>query len=341
LSAATTPRADIAACGHDGQAALDLRGVEKSFGDQRAVAALDLRIPKGETCGLIGPSGAGKTTSIRIIMSILFPDAGQVEVLGAASALSAKHRIGYLPEERGVYRKMRVNTFLRYLAGLKGVPETLAAARSAELLTRLGLEEVGSKRCEDLSKGMLQRVQFVGAIVHQPELLILDEPFSGLDPVSVRLLKDLIRDEQRRGTTILFSTHVMAQAEELCDRVVMIHRGAKVLDEPMHSLRRRFDPGRILFEPLDAAADLEPLRRVAGVAGMQSGDGAVELRLTPGADPGAVIRGAAACVVPARIEIARLRLEDVFVAIVRGDAHTGDSEQQLRQHLQGLGGEKA
>jgi len=323
------------------QAALKLQGVEKSFGAQRAVSALDLAIPKGETCGLIGPSGAGKTTSIRLIMSILFPDAGKVEVLGLPSALDAKDRIGYLPEERGVYRKMKVGAFLRYLAGLKGAAESDAGPRAKELLEKLGLEGVLDKKCEDLSKGMLQRVQFVGSIVHRPELLILDEPFSGLDPVSVRLLKDVITAERRRGTTILFSTHVMAQAEELCDRVVRINRGRKVLDESMSSLRRRFDPTRVLFEPLDADAPLDGLRDIPGVQAVQRREGEAELRLFPGTDPSAVIRAAAAVVVPARIEIARVRLEDVFVGMVRSEAAGDESEAALREHLQGLGGEKA
>lgn len=323
------------------QTALKLQGVEKSFGDQKAVTALELAVPRGETCGLIGPSGAGKTTSIRLIMSILFPDAGTVEVLGRASALEAKDRIGYLPEERGVYRKMRVWGFLKYLAGLKGMPEAKAEPRAKELLAELGLEDVLQKKCEDLSKGMLQRVQFVGSILHQPELLILDEPFSGLDPVSVRALKGVIAAERRRGTTILFSTHVMAQAEELCDRVVMIHKGRKVLDESMNTLRRRYDTTRVLFEPLDAAASLSGLRDVPGVVSVQQRDAEAELRLSPGTDPAAVIREAAARVVPARIEIARITLEDVFVGIVRGQVGGDESEAALRQHLQGLSGGKA
>lgn len=322
------------------QTALKLQGVEKSFGEQKAVTALELTVPSGETCGLIGPSGAGKTTSIRLIMSILFPDAGTVEVLGQASALQAKDRIGYLPEERGVYRKMKVWAFLKYLAGLKGMPEAKSQPRAKELLAALGLDDILQKRCEDLSKGMLQRVQFVGSILHQPELLILDEPFSGLDPVSVRALKGVISAERRRGTTILFSTHVMAQAEELCDRVVMIHKGRKVLDEPMASLRRRYDPTRVLFEPLDANASLAVLRDVPGVVSLQQRDGEAELSLAKGTDPASVIREAAARVVPARIEIARITLEDVFVGIVRGQSGA-ESEAALRQHLQGLSGEKA
>ncbi|MEO6079904.1 MAG: ATP-binding cassette domain-containing protein [Steroidobacteraceae bacterium] len=319
-------------------AVVRLQGVEKSFGAQRAVSALDLVVPAGETCGLIGPSGAGKTTSIRLIMSILFPDAGSIEVLGHSSALDAKDRIGYLPEERGVYRKMRVDAFLRFLGGLKGMPEAEILPRAGELLEKLGLKDVGSKKCEDLSKGMTQRVQFVASILHRPELLILDEPFSGLDPVSVRLLKGVISEERRRGTTILFSTHVMAQAEELCDRVVMIHQGSKVLDESMSALRRRFDPTRVLFEPLDPAANLDVLRSLPGVLSMRAVEGGVELHIAEGTDPVAVIRAAADRVAPARVEIARIRLDDVFVGMVGADAAQSAA---LRQNLQGLSGEKA
>lgn len=317
-------------------AALSLQGVEKSFGPQRAVTALDLTVPRGETCGLIGPSGAGKSTTIRIIMSILFPDAGRVEVLGHASALRAKDRIGYLPEERGVYRKMRVGAFLQYLAGLKGVAPAEAQSRSKELLSRLGLEDVEKKKCEDLSKGMLQRVGFVGSIVNQPDLIILDEPFSGLDPVSVRLMKEVVAAERQRGATILFSTHVMAQAEELCDRVVMIHKGQKVLDESMDKLRRRYDTSRVLFEPLaPSAGDAAMLREVPGVTEVSARGAEYELRLAGGSDASTVIREATARVPPARVEVARVRLEDMFVDIVKGD---GESEQALRQHLQGLSG---
>jgi ABC-2 type transport system ATP-binding protein len=318
------------------RAALALQGVDKSFGAQRAVAELDLAVPRGETCGLIGPSGAGKSTTIRIIMSILFPDAGKVEVLEHASALDAKDRIGYLPEERGVYRKMRVSAFLDYLAGLKGVPQRQSQQRARELLGQLGLKDIEKLKCEDLSKGMLQRVQFVASIINQPELLILDEPFSGLDPVSVRLLKDVVAAERRRGTTILFSTHVMAQAEELCDRVVMIHKGRKVLDKPMGELKRQYDVSRVLFESLKPqAGDAAALREVPGVVAVTGANGEYELKLVAGADPAAVIRDAASRVLPARVEIARVRLEDVFVGIVKGEAGA-ESEEALRQHLQGL-----
>jgi len=320
-------------------AALEIDSVVKVFGTVRAVDGLNLVVPRGSMCGVIGPSGAGKTTAIRLILSILFPDAGSLKVLGRKSALDAKDQIGYLPEERGVYRKMRVDAFLLYIAQLKGVPREQAQTRAARLLSRLGLDDVGSRRCEDLSKGMLQRVQFIAAVLHEPELLILDEPFSGLDPVSVRLLKGLITEQQARGATILFSTHVMAHAEELCDHIVMIHKGRKVLDEPMSALRRQFDPRRIRFEPLDMNADLGALGAVAGVERVLRTDEGCDIGLAEGVDPAIAIRGIVGQIAPARVEIQRLRLEDVFVRLVTEGGAGAESAQALRTHLQGLGGE--
>ena len=317
--------------------ALRLRGVTKTFGATRAVDRLDLDVPRGATYGFIGPSGAGKTTCIRMIMSILFPDAGELSVLGRASALEAKDRIGYLPEERGVYRKMRVGDFLTYIAQLKGVSEEDAAARASRLLAQLGLDDVLRKRCEDMSKGMLQRVQFVAAIINEPELLILDEPFSGLDPVSVRLLKQVIADEHRRGATILFSTHVMAHAEELCQHIVMMHQGRKVLDEPMAGLRRQFDTRVIRFEPLDATANLAALRLVSGVEAIDVTGEGCDVRLTAGTEPADAMRQIAATIAPARIELARIRLEDVFIRLVTDGGRADDEAKALRANLQGLG----
>jgi ABC-2 type transport system ATP-binding protein len=319
------------------EAALEVSGVTKTFARNCAVDDLNLVVPRGATYGIIGPSGAGKTTAIRMIMSILFPDRGTLRVLGKKSALEAKDRIGYLPEERGVYRRMKVSAFLRYLARLKGVPATEADARAKVLLEKLGLPEVGKQKCEDLSKGMLQRVQFVAAIINRPELLILDEPFGGLDPVSVRVLRGVIAEEQKRGATILFSTHVMANAEELCEQIVMIHKGRKVLDEPMSGLRRQFDTRRVLFEPLDVAADLDSLRRIPGVEEVRASGEGCEISLAASTQPGEMIRAISAVVAPARIEFARVRLEDVFIRLVSGEAGSDESTLALRTHLQGLG----
>ncbi len=319
------------------ETAVELLGINKTFGSTRAIQELDLMVPRGATYGLIGPSGAGKTTAIRVIMSILLPDSGRLRVLGKPSALAAKDRIGYLPEERGVYRKMRVGAFLSYVGRLKGCTRPRVEARARELLGRLGLQQVLGMKCEDLSKGMLQRVQFVAAVVHEPELLILDEPFAGLDPVSVQALKEMIADEQRRGATILFSTHVMAHAEELCQQIVMIQKGRKVLDEPMARLRRQFDRRRILFEPLDAGADLMALRSLPGIERVRLTDEGCDVELTAGTDPADAIRAMSSRIAPARIELARIRLEDVFIRLVSGKGSSEESHEALRSHLRGLG----
>jgi ABC-2 type transport system ATP-binding protein len=312
--------------------ALELKRLRKTFGTTIAVEGMDLIVPRGALYGVIGPNGAGKTTCIRMIMSILFPDAGQLSVFGHASALEAKDRIGYLPEERGVYRKMKVGAFLIYMARLKGVDHEQAVSRVPALLSEVGLPEVEEKRCEDLSKGMLQRVQFLAAVMHKPDLLILDEPFSGQDPVSVRMLRERIVAEHRRGATVLLSTHVMAHAEEMCQHVVMIHQGRKVLDEPIAGLKRQFDPSTIHFEALDVAADARRLAGVEGVARVEGGEGTYRITVAPGADPAGVMARLATAVPAARIELARLRLEDVFVRIVAGTADR-DTDRTLRASL--------
>jgi len=298
--------------------ALRLAGVRKRFGPTVAVEHLDLVAPTGALYGVIGPNGAGKTTTIRMIMSILFPDAGELSVLGRSSALDAKDRIGYLPEERGVYRKMQVGAFLTYMARLKGVNDADIPARVRRSLERVELGAFEKKRCEELSKGTLQKVQILAAIIHEPDLLILDEPFTGLDPVSTRLLRDIVVAEHRRGATILFSTHAMSQAEDLCEHVVMIHRGRKVLDEQMSAIRRRFDPRTVRFEPMDPDADLTPLRALRGVERVDRGTSGCDIVLAAGTDPGMAIQQIAVAVAPSRIELARLRLEDVFVSLVSG-----------------------
>ncbi len=314
-------------------AALELKNVRKTFGATVAVEGMDLVVPRGALYGVIGPNGAGKTTCIRMIMSILFPDSGEVSVLGRRSALEAKDRIGYLPEERGVYRKMKVGAFLIYMAELKGVPAEDASARVPRLLQDVGLPGVESKRCEDLSKGMLQRVQFLAAVIHQPDLLILDEPFSGQDPVSVRILREHVLKEHRRGATVLLSTHVMAHAEEMCQHVVMIHQGRKVLDEAMAGLRRRFDPRTIHFEPIDPHANMSSLSAVGGVERVETLDGGYRITLIPGTDPAGMMSRLASAVAPARIELARLTLEDVFVRIVAEGSHSTAASDALRASL--------
>ena len=298
--------------------AIELRAVTKTFGSLTAVDRLDLAIPRGALYGFIGPNGAGKTTAIRMIMSILLPDTGELRVLGARSALEAKDRIGYLPEERGLYRKMKVAPYLTFIARLKGVPERGLKDRVYAAIERIGLKGVENKRCEELSKGMSQKIQILAAIIHEPDLLILDEPFSGLDPVSTRLLKDLILAEHRRGATVLFSTHVMPQAEEICEHVVMIHRGQKVLDDPVRTILRPHDLRALTFEPLDAHVDVSAVRALPEVERCIAVDGRYEVALREGADAARAMSRVLGVVPAARIELKRLSLEDVFVSIVAG-----------------------
>jgi ABC-2 type transport system ATP-binding protein len=313
-------------------AAIELKNVIKTFGQTVAVNNLDLVIPQGGIYGFIGPNGAGKTTTIRLIMSILFPDSGEIAVLGCPSALEAKNRIGYLPEERGVYRKMRVGDFLNYMARLKGVGGSDLNKRISALLKRVGLGGTERKKCEELSKGMLQKVQILAAIIHQPDLLILDEPFGGLDPVSTRLLRDLILEENRRGATILFSTHVMPQAEEICEHVIMIHRGRKVLDEKLAAIRSHYDPRTIEFEPLDSKADVSAIAHLPGVERVEQDDSGYKALLVEGANPAEMMHRIIDSIAPARLELSRPRLEDIFIQLV-AKTDSAEDRQKLRANL--------
>src|SRR5436190_6269075 len=210
---------------------LILDHVNKSFGDFRAVTDLSLQVRSGRVFGLIGPNGAGKTTTIRMIVNITVPDSGRIELFGQPMQTSLQDRIGYLPEERGLYRKMKVGEQLRFFAELKDVRGKEADARINSWLAKLQLSEWKNKRAKDLSKGMQQKVQFITAVIHDPDLLILDEPFSGLDPVNAQLLIRILGELHDQGTTIIFSTHILHQAEQLCDRIFLINHGVKLLDD--------------------------------------------------------------------------------------------------------------
>lgn len=296
--------------------AIRLRTLSKSFGAKKAVRDIDLDVPEGALYGFIGPNGAGKSTTLRMILSILFPDAGGIEVLGRSSALEAKDRIGYLPEERGTYRKMTVADFLRHMAILKGVPRAACAPRIEAWLERIGLAETARKKCEELSKGMQQKVQFAAAVIHEPDLLILDEPFSGLDPVNMRLLRDLILAEHQRGTTVLFSTHVMAQAEQLCQHIVMIHDGRKVLDDSLSDIRTRHAPRSFLIEPLQRSdQDAARLEALPGVLQVAEAGGSLRVDFSEHAIPAELLSAAAVALPPARLELVRPSLEDIFIGI--------------------------
>ena len=228
-------------------AALELRHVSKSFGRFHAVQDLSLSVPAGSVYGFLGPNGAGKTTSLRIILGMLSPDSGELSVLGSPSAMSVRNRVGYLPEEKGLYSKMTAASVIAYFATLKGLSSTRANQRARELLGRYGLGAFADKKVETLSKGMGQKVQVLASIAHDPELVLLDEPFSGLDPVNQEVLEDILVDLKARGCTILFSTHVMSHAERLCDRLIILG-GGRGLFEGTVSEARSLLPIRITLE---------------------------------------------------------------------------------------------
>lgn len=302
--------------------ALVLDNVVKRFGAFAAVDQLSFTVDKGEIIGFLGPNGAGKTTTLRMILEIAAPTSGRIEVLGSQSAVKVRHRIGYLPEERGLYRKMRAAETIAYFASLRGVPGKEAKARAIALLERFGLADFARSKNEALSKGMAQKVQLLSTIAHDPELLILDEPFSGLDPINQATLEQLIRELKAAGKTIIFSTHTMQHAERLCDRFLILAKGRKQFEGTLEEARRLFPP-KLLVRTAD---DVSALARAPGVVAiaLKSEDGAMKdysIDLKPGADPFAVLSAAfEAGVRMTRFEHAGASLHDIFVALAGDDA---------------------
>jgi ABC-2 type transport system ATP-binding protein len=240
-------------------AAISLQGVVKRFGKFAAIDGLDLEIPHGTTFGLLGPNGAGKTTTIRMIMNIMKPDAGEIRVLGEKMNDKLQERIGYLPEERGLYRKMKVVDQLLFFATIKGVDRQNAMKRLSPWIDSMDLRPWLQKKTEELSKGMQQKVQFLGTIVHDPEVLILDEPFSGLDPINVILVKDFLAEFKRQGKTVIFSTHVLEQAERMCDSIALLYRGKKILDGPVKEIKHSYRDRVPLPPPVEPEPELEKI----------------------------------------------------------------------------------
>ena len=240
-------------------AAISLKGVVKRFGKFAAVDQLDLEIPHGTTFGLLGPNGAGKTTSIRMIMNITKPDSGEIRVLGEKMSDRLQERIGYLPEERGLYRKMKVVDQLIFFAAIKGVDKGTAMKRLSPWIDSMDLRPWLLKKTEELSKGMQQKVQFLGTLVHDPEVLILDEPFSGLDPINVILVKDFLTEFKRQGKTVVFSTHVLEQAERMCGSIALLFRGRKILDGTLKDIKHSYRDRVPLPPPVEPEPELEKI----------------------------------------------------------------------------------
>jgi ABC-2 type transport system ATP-binding protein len=308
-----------------------LDGVTKQFGSHVAVRDLTLEIPRGSIYGLLGPNGSGKTATLRMIMGILRPDRGNVTLLGTTSS-EARHQVGYLPEERGVYRKMKVIEQLEFLGEIRGMTRAIARQRATTWLERLGLPDWAPKKIEDLSKGVQQKVQFIGTVLHDPELLILDEPFSGLDPINQDVLEEIVRDLHSRGTTIVFSTHLMDQAERLCESVCLISRAEKVLDGDLREIKRRERSGAVA---VDYEGD-DTWLHGSEVEAVEPTPSGVRVRLRDGSDPqellGAAVRAGAQI---RRFEIVEPTLHEVFVRHV-GDEAAADAG--LPSGYEGMGG---
>jgi ABC-2 type transport system ATP-binding protein len=292
--------------------AVEIDRVTKTFGRHTAVCDLGLAVPAGSIYGFIGPNGSGKTTTLRMIMRILHPDRGTICVLGEDRLAAASDRVGYLPEERGLYRQMKVRAALRFYAELKGCRHSRPAIDA--WLDRLGLGDWADKRVEALSKGMAQKVQFIAAVVARPALVLLDEPFSGLDPVNLEVLREAVLDLRREGTTVIFSTHDMAAAERLCDFIFMIYRGRKVLDGTLEAIQDAHgsDTVRVRFEGNGVAlAGLPGVLQVTDQGRLQ------ELRLAPGADAQQVLAALVGRGTVRQFELGRPSLHDIFVRIAR------------------------
>jgi len=290
--------------------ALEIRGISKRYAEHTAVDALSLEVPKGTVYGLLGPNGAGKTTTIRMVLNIIAPDTGTITVFGVPHTnRRVLDRVGYLPEERGLYKKMQVRRVLRFLAELKGVRARDCDHRIDWWLERLSLKtpekDWGAAKMDELSRGMQQKVQFIGTLLHEPELVILDEPFSGLDPINAQALKDTIVELKSRGRTVIFSTHLMDNAERLCDSVCIIARGQKVLDGTVAGVKAEHGTNNVALSVAggrERIADL--LKDQQMVERVDDQNRFFELSLRRGADAQALLR----TIVQSGVDVQRFEL---------------------------------
>jgi len=292
---------------------VDVSEVVKRYGDFTAVDRVSFSIPGGTIHGLLGPNGAGKTSVIRMMMNIILPDEGTIRVLGESLDRIATDRIGYLPEERGLYKKMKILDLLVFFGEIKGMARADARAKGMSWLERLDLAGHAEKTAEDLSKGMQQKVQFIATVLHEPELIILDEPFSGLDPVNVNVLKDIILDYHTRGHTVIFSTHMMDQVEKLCDTISLINRGRLVLDGELAEVKRRYGRNGVT---LRFSGDGAFLKELPEVESMNDYGKEVFLRLKDKASPSRILEAANGRIDVQKFEVAEPSVHDIFIELV-------------------------
>jgi ABC-2 type transport system ATP-binding protein len=296
-------------------AAVELHGVSKRFAHVLAVNSLSLVVPKGVVYGILGPNGAGKTTSIRMLVGILRPDTGTVRVLGNDSPAAIKGRLGYLPEEKGLYKKMRVLELVAYFGRLKGMTRADAFQHGRRLLDEFDLGDWHNERCESLSKGMGQKVQIVATLIHEPELIVLDEPFSGLDPVNVELVRNIVLAQRQRNRTVLLSTHVMEQAEQICDGLILINHGRMLLDGPLGAIRGAAQ--RTIT--IDYDGDGACLTQLPGVVRVNDAGRHAELSLAPDADSQAILASLVGRMTIRRFDTREASLHEIFVRAVGSD----------------------
>jgi len=295
-------------------ASIELTDLRKRYGTFEAVRGVSLTALPGRVYGLLGPNGAGKTTTIRMVMDIVPPDSGEVRLFGRHRQPDDSRRIGYLPEERGLYRKMTVHDHLVFLSEINGIKSRLSAPRIRQWLERLDLASWSKKKVEELSKGMQQKIQLVGTLLHEPDIVILDEPFSGLDPINQNLFKDAFAELKTRGKTLLFCTHVMEQAEKLCDEICLISGGRAVLQGNLKEIKRQWSGNAYL---LTGEGDLARIGDVRGVAQCVVKDGQARLLLSPEADPAQVLHSSVAFVEVREFRSEEPALEDIFIQAVR------------------------
>jgi len=297
--------------------ALVLDDVCKSFGPVRAVDHLSARVPTGCVYGFLGPNGAGKTTTLRMVMDIIRPDSGRIEVLGDGRRAAQQSRIGYMPEERGLYRKMTAAKVLTYFGQIKGMSDRQVADRARQWLARVGLAQAANRKVEDLSRGMHQKLQFAVTCINEPELVILDEPFSGLDPVNLDATRGIILAMRDQGKTIIFSTHVMHEAERICDRILLINRGRPIVDGTLDQIRARWQAGTVSVE-LEGNADL--LAALPIVERVTPVDRGLEITLSPEADPQQLLAELVGRVTVVSFAVKVPSLHEIFVNLVGADS---------------------
>jgi ABC-2 type transport system ATP-binding protein len=291
-------------------AAIRLTGVRKAYSGHVAVEGLSLDVPRGGAFGLLGPNGAGKTTTLRMVMNILRPDEGTIEIFGAPAGQKTRDRVGYMPEERGLYPRMALEEQLLFFAALKGVARAEAARRLPPWLERMGLAAWRARKVNELSKGMQQKAQFIATVLHDPEVLILDEPLTGLDPVGVNLMRDVFVDLRRQGKTLVLSSHQMETVERLCDSIALINRGRKVLEGTVKEVKSRHGKNTLV---LSYDGDGSFLGSLPGVLKVSDFGRYVEVRMADGADAQAILRAASERLRVSRFEVVEPSLHDIFV----------------------------